>query len=499
MAAQSIPVPPPNSNGRAPRWTQPVSFYGQSVFSKYYAHSLCAFLLLIPFLVMPVQAQAGQGPINQNECVASYDANMDYFPDKIQGKFLISVDIFDLASLFEVSYFKNYKVLKNSSSNQTFVLTQCGTPAPSASQFGNNTVFLNVPVKNAASLATTAVAYIEMLGRRSVLKAVDTEGLVSSPCVQGGLDRGEIVGLENKNLTKRAEQFKAVDLVFSSFGPAETGLESKTVITSEVADPGPLNRAEWLEFYSTFFNLESQANNLTATINNNYDCFKQAVKVKANKPIIAWTQYEAPAEYNKNVASWTFSPAAYKRIISEDAGAIFFNGTITNKFTDAAAFAEALKDVDVLIDETFIGDDIDAFYKNYGLSPSSPHKFIQNKAIFREDGIVNPNNGRDWFSGAVAMNDAVLQDVVRAAHPDALPVNVPYNWLRNIAKGESKQLLTSGDCTATDSNSPVPDRAIVCTAMKVTNDDGKGGNAGSKTATGAFTAFLSLLAVVLSL
>lgn len=85
MAVHSLPVPSSNG-GKAPRRTQPVSFYGQSVFSKYYAHSICAFLLLVPFLVMPVQAQAGQGPIDTTNCVTNYDASADYFSSKIQGK-----------------------------------------------------------------------------------------------------------------------------------------------------------------------------------------------------------------------------------------------------------------------------------------------------------------------------------------------------------------------------------------------------------------------------
>lgn len=150
--------------------------------------------------------------------------------------------IVDNGALFSVRYEKNYKVVTNTAPGQniSYVLTQCGTPAPSASLFSNTTVFFQVPVKSAASIATTAVAYVEMLGRRSALKAVDTEGLVSSPCVQLGLEKGEIKGLEDKNLTLRAEQFNAVDLVFSTFG-SEPGTANKTVITSEVSDPGPLN------------------------------------------------------------------------------------------------------------------------------------------------------------------------------------------------------------------------------------------------------------------
>ncbi|KAF9119933.1 hypothetical protein BGX30_003494 [Mortierella sp. GBA39] len=488
MAVQSFPITP-STSGKAPRWTQPVSFYGQSVFSKYYAQSICVFLLLVPFLISPTAAQ-GQGAIGGQNCVTNYNAadNVDYFPSKITV---------DNAALFKVRYANNYKVVTNTAGNKDYVLYQCGTTAPAASEFANGTIFVSVPVTAAASLTTTSVAFIEMLGKRSALKVVDTEGLVSSPCVQLGLEKGEIVGLEDANKTLRAEQFKGADIVFGDGFSVENGTESKTVGTSEVSDPGPLNRAEWLEFYSTFFNLEESTQKLTASINNNYNCFKTAANAKTTKPIVAWSSYVAPSVYNNNTASWTLSGAPYKQILTVDAGATFYNGTGKDTFTTSAEFLASIKNVDVIIDETFAGSDLTAFLTSYGLTTADTanYKFLANKAVFREDGLVNPNDGRDWFSGAVAMADAVLQDVVRAVHPDALPKDIKYNWLRNIANNESKQVLNSSNCTATDANTPVPDRAIVCSTMKA---GGTSGSAANKAVAGsALTAFVGLLAAAL--
>ncbi|OAQ24439.1 hypothetical protein K457DRAFT_838262 [Linnemannia elongata AG-77] len=357
MAVQSIPIPP-STSGKAPRWTQPVSFYGQSVFSKYYAQSICVFLLLVPFLISPAAAQ-GQGAIGGQNCVTNYNPsdNVDYFPSKITV---------DNAALFKVRYANNYKVVTNTAGKKDFVLYQCGTTPPSASQFANDTIFVSVPVQAVASLTTTSVAYIEMLGKRSALKVVDTEGLVSSPCVQLGLEKGEIVGLEDANKTLRAEQFKGANIVFGSGFSVENGTETKTVGTSEVSDPGPLNRAEWLEFYSTFFNLEESAQKLTASINNNYNCFKSAANAKATKPIVAWSSYVAPSSFNNNTATWTLSGADYKKILTVDAGASFYNGTTKGTFTTSTEFLAAIKDVDVIIDETFAGSDMAAFLTSYG-------------------------------------------------------------------------------------------------------------------------------------
>ena len=258
-----------------------------------------------------------------------------------------------------------------------------------------------------------------------------------------------------------------------------------------------VQRAEWLEFYATFFNLEQAAQNLTASINDNYNCFKKAASVATTKPLVAWTSYVAPSTYNNNTASWTISGAPYKVTLTNDAGGSFYNGTGgVQSFSTSAAFLDSIQAVDIIIDETFTGDNITDFYTSYGLSATSTLKFVQNKAIFREDGLVNPNDGRDWFAAAVAMDDAVLQDIIRAVHPEVLPANIPYNWIRNIAKGETEQLLTSANCTATDSSKPVPDRAIVCKTMKA---GGGGRSAASKTVAGAMTAVLGLMAIAFSL
>lgn len=172
-----------------------------------------------------------------------FQAAHDIFDSLLTNSLQSSLSkLVDNAALFKVDYKLNYKVVTNTANggNKEYVLYQCGTPVPDRTLFRNTTVFVEIPVKNAATIATTPLAFIELLGRRSALRAVDTESLITSPCVQYDLEQKKIVPLEDKNLTLRAEQFLAADVVFSTFG-AEPGTANKTVVTSEVSDPGPLN------------------------------------------------------------------------------------------------------------------------------------------------------------------------------------------------------------------------------------------------------------------
>lgn len=55
---------------------------------------------------------------------------------------------------------------------------------------------------------------------------------------------------------------------------------------------------------------------------NNYNNLKEAASGYSDdqKPLVAWTTYNAPDQYNNNTASWTVSTAAYKAQLTQDAG-----------------------------------------------------------------------------------------------------------------------------------------------------------------------------------
>ncbi|HEY7698552.1 MAG TPA: hypothetical protein VIE88_09055 [Vicinamibacteria bacterium] len=77
----------------------------------------------------PALERAADG--NPAGCVAEFDPLLDYFPQKVKA---------DHAHFFEVSYRGHYKILEirfrgftdnpGFESRETYVLVQCGTPAP---------------------------------------------------------------------------------------------------------------------------------------------------------------------------------------------------------------------------------------------------------------------------------------------------------------------------------------------------------------------------------
>ncbi|KAG9289830.1 hypothetical protein G9A89_015410 [Geosiphon pyriformis] len=449
-----------------PRFTFPVSFYGMSVYRSYYLRFICVFFLvtlLAPSLLNghaggAYAATASSG--TSQDCATAFDTNTDYFPTKISPKD---------ATLFSIQYFKNYKLLTNNYTKETFALYQCGTPPPSAAVLPVGTKLFSVPVKSVAVLDTTSNSYLEMLGLRSSITLLDSSADISSACIQ--LLKGSNITTLSNNFTQRAESLKKVDLAIGAY--TADNKTANSVSTSAVSDPGTLNRVDWLEFYGAFFDLEDRAQKLVSQIKDNYDCLKKLANSKApsTKLVVVWVAYLAPSQYNNNTPSWTITDSVYKKKLTEDAGATYFN-TTPLQYSTSESFLKAISNVDILIDETYIASNLEEVLTNFGLSPTadnSAYKFIKKKKIFREDGLVNPTDGRDWFESAVPMGDALLEDVMNAVNSQLPTSSYQRIWLRNVAIGEIKKITSARNCT--DSNGPLVDRAISCpTAVDVEND-----------------------------
>lgn len=141
----------------------------------------------------------------------------------------------------------------------------------------------------------------------------------------------------------------------------------------------------------------------------------------------------------------------------------------TTTFSSAADLLAVISDVDVLIDETFIGSNLTAFLENYQIKEAdqSKYKFLANKKVYREDGILTATGGYDWFGAPVAMADALLQDMINAVNPSAPSDNYSRNWMRNIALGEPIKFITADNCSWSE-DTPRPNLATEYTGGKFT-------------------------------
>ncbi|CAG8573588.1 8509_t:CDS:2 [Funneliformis mosseae] len=425
-----------------------------SVFNQSFVAAICAFFLLISSVLVPgVSAQN----LPTGQCVTEFKADNDYFTDKVTV---------ETATLFSVEYFNHYKLVTNTKTKEVFGLYQCGT----INDLPANVKPFPISVNSVAVTDTSSSAFLDMLGLRSVIKVLGSADLISSPCLQYAKDTGEITILST-NETLNEITLGKVDLIF---GATDAATDQKSVSVSTANDPGVLNRVEWIKFYSVFFNAESKANEVYGKIKSNYECFKNLVvkNTLAEKPVVAWVAYEAPSEFNQNTAAYKIADAMFKKQLTEDAGGIYFNST-TLSYSILGDFLKVIENVDILIDETFIAPTLDDVYKNFELTPDQQqYKFLKNQAIYREDGLTGPNDGRDWFENAVVMGDALLEDMINVVNPKLPKPDYQRIWLRNVAKNEPIKISSSNNCS--DINQPSFSKADDCSALPPVSVKGDG-------------------------
>ncbi|CAG8523355.1 3850_t:CDS:2 [Dentiscutata erythropus] len=357
-------------------------------------------IYIIIFLFLTAKSNDAAENLSPGNCVQTYDSGTDYFPSKVTVT---------TASLFTIKYNNNYKLVMNTATKDTFALVQCGTPVPTGLPAG--TKVFNISLNNVAVMDTSVVPYLEALGLRSHITALGSP-FVTSPCLQALNSNLTIISTDN--MTLEIQQLSKVDASFDSMSNLS---DPKSISISAASDPGPLNRAEWIKFFSVFFNLEDSANTFYNQISDNYNCLKKLPSSNSH-PLVAWVAYNEPSSFNNNTASWTINDAPYKKIFTEDAGGTYFNST-TLSYSTSSSFLSAISNVDILIDETFVAPNISAFYTNFNLnSNDNQYKFIKNNAIYREDGLSNPSDGRDWFENAILLADDVLEDMMNVINPN---------------------------------------------------------------------------------
>jgi len=350
----------------------------------------------------------------QVSCVVEYDSATDYFPHKARANH---------AEDWNVTYHGSYKVVHNKRANEKYLLYQCGTPMPAG--FDDFKKF-SIPLDKVAVEDSTAYRLLELVGERLAVRYMETQ-YAQSPCFQYLVREGEIETLEPSwggDAAKRALQLEAVNaqLTYSASS------DPKSIAISATSDPGPLQRAEWIEFVSLFFNKEGEANSLFEGIRDRYICHRKQVAEYKSKPVVAWV-------YNSSWGgNWVVSNSEFKHYYLRDAGAtVLGTAGVDMTFTTAAELHAALANVDILIDETYSLSEytFQQFLQDYNLDASSPLKFVQNKAVWRLDKLVNPQNAQDWFAGAVVEADVVLEDLMSVIQPSHQNKHERV-WLRHL-------------------------------------------------------------------
>ena len=204
----------------------------------------------------------------------------------------------------------------------------------------------SIPSSKVAVEDRSAQRLLELLGERVAVRYMKTEW-AHLPCFQYLVEEGEVAAMEpawGGDAAKRASQIQQVGALFQ-FSASK---HSKSIAITASANPGPLQRAEWVEFMSFFFNKEAEAMQVFEGIQDRYLCPRKQVSEHSAKPVVAWAYYSSWSK------EWVITNAAYKHYYLRDAGAQLVGSTNTDmKFNTPSGLHAAMANVDILIDETY--------------------------------------------------------------------------------------------------------------------------------------------------
>lgn len=352
----------------------------------------------------------------------------DYFSIKAEIKY---------AKGFSVEYHDNYKVIRTKSELPSWsgnesvskediaVLVQRGTQVPELTGELVGAEVIEIPAQRVAVNIEVAENYLAELGLSDRLVAIG--GLISyddgirNQAVKGKLKQ---VGyswhqppmFENL-LASKADLFlmtlSNLDFAESLNKCRELGVPTVPVFSWSEKDY--MAQAEWIKYYSLFFNAEEMANIVFAQIERNIAELKQKVAQISEKPTIIWGYYAGKD-------TWVVHRNSKGCELLKDAGTtniLFQPKAPLKNGGESMAFEELLskaKDVDHWI----IGDVHSSELPRASLMES--FKAWRSGNLYHNFKRSKPDvNAYDWYGSAIVRPDRVLADLIYLVHPEIIP------------------------------------------------------------------------------
>ena len=366
-------------------------------------------VLLISFIISLLKINAN----NPVGCITStYDANFDYFPDKIS---------LSTADNFTIEYFNSYKIIKTDAYTHSYygaipaqklLLFQCGTPLPTSTLYDDYDK-IEIPISNFGLYSSTFIPFIEVLGHRTNITGVNGKSYISSPCLISEFSNiQELSDSSTYSMNVTAANVSDAQVIFTSTTlESDNNAGAKLVAVPEHQELELNGVVEYLKFFGAFLNKESEATALSNTIIDRVTCISNKqinsnIKTLTNKKIIwgyysswsgGWDLGECPNYYCEAISLAGATILEYKAIL----------GGATRLLTDAE-FKQVASTADIFIYTDTYTTWNSLYAANKVLLDQIPA--VQNKLVFG----VHGQGSNDWFEGRILEPDVLIEDLLSA-------------------------------------------------------------------------------------
>lgn len=364
--------------------------------------------------------------VSQKDCIKSgdFDSNKDYFPDK---------STFTDAKGLDVSYHKSYKVvtLKNpsnvSTKPQTYVLVQCGAPAPKLTGDLAGAEKITIPTSRVALGSTTEPLKFEMLGQTDAIAGTVQTAMINDPKLSSRVQSGAIkdFGLGNGTTDINTEKLVALKpdlfIISGHDDPAkyakvqEMGIP--VVAETDFLENSPLGRAEWIKYDALYTDSEGTANKQYATISSKYHQEAQRAKAVTTRPSV-FSSFQMKG-------TWYVKPDEnYSTQLIRDAGGSYV-------FSSVHGVADKQMDTEQILTKA---SSADFWLDGYIYSPPqtlseirstdprlASFKSVKTGNVWDATKAVGKGGGNDYWQLGVVRPDLVLGDLTAILQPQLDP------------------------------------------------------------------------------
>jgi iron complex transport system substrate-binding protein len=196
------------------------------------------------------------------ECVADFNPEVDYFPEKTDFKHSAQLAVTYGSSWKRVTFTPTVA----SGDRMAILLVQCGAPIP---EHSTTTIVVPVPIARLVTGNRSMLGAADELGIVERIVGMDNPRAATVPSVKARVDEGHIVfagGWTHGNIESTMALRPDVYLTFYSsypkynIHPRLLALGVKALPQADRLETTPLGRAEWIKFLALLTNRETRAN-----------------------------------------------------------------------------------------------------------------------------------------------------------------------------------------------------------------------------------------------
>lgn len=306
----------------------------------------------------------------------------------------------------------------NAEVTATFVLYKNQKP-----DYGKDAYYIKTPVARVASMSSIYTTMLAKLHSEQTIVAIDNVDYYTNSFIQSKVKENKIVEL-SKGPNIEIEKTMALNPdLFLTFGMGnpKADVDKKLVqstipiaISIDHLEETPLARAEWIKFFSYFFNKEALADSLFMETEKKYNALKSLTKNLKLKPTVL-------TEIKYGDAWYVPSGKSYIANLINDAGGDYFwkddNKTGSTPLSFEIVYTKA-KECDVWINLYNINSkkELLSYDERYGL-----FKACKQNNLYNNNKVQNSLGYSNYWETGITNPDDVLADLIYIFSPILLP------------------------------------------------------------------------------